>query len=85
MLFHGLRSNCKKISASAREFTIDVVTEIAHGDPEKEIERRANQDSVDLIVVGHRDISRVRRLLEGSTTDALVRSSPASVLVVHGE
>jgi nucleotide-binding universal stress UspA family protein len=72
-------------AASARELQIDMRTEIVEGDPEKEIEEKAERDATDLIVVGHRDIARVRRWLEGSTSEALVRSSRASVLVVHND
>lgn len=71
--------------ATARELGIDVVAETIEGDPEKEIEQRAEQGLVDLIVVGHRDIARVRRWLEGSTSETLVRTSRASVLVVHDD
>ena len=45
---------------------ISIVADIVEGDPEEVIERRAEQDGVDLIVIGHRDLNRVRRWLEGS-------------------
>jgi nucleotide-binding universal stress UspA family protein len=77
-----LQQQLQKILTAARECGIEVVAEIAEGEPEKEIERRAENALVDLIVVGHRDISRVRRWLEGSTSETLVRSCPAAVLVV---
>ena len=67
----------------AREQGVDVVTEIIQGEPEKEIERKSEEVSADLIVVGHRDIGRVRRWLEGSTSETLVRNSAISILVVH--
>ena len=60
-----------------------MISEVVDGDPEKEIERKSDEVSADLIVVGHRDISRVRRWLEGSTSETLVQTSKASVLVVH--
>lgn len=70
---------------TADELQVDLRTEIMEGDPEKKIEEAAERESTDLIVVGHRDIARVRRWLEGSTSESLVRSSPTSVLVVHDE
>lgn len=69
----------------ARNLGIDVVAEIVEGFPEEEIERKAGEASADLIVVGYRDVGRVRRWLEGSTSELLVRSSRASVLVVHDD
>jgi len=77
-----MEEQLQKMLTAARECGVDVVAEIAEGDPEKEIERRAEHGLVDLIVVGHRDISRVRRWLEGSTSETLVRSCPAAVLVI---
>jgi nucleotide-binding universal stress UspA family protein len=60
-----------------------VVIEIFEGKPEDMIIQRAEQNAADLVVVGHRDIARVRRWLEGSTSESLVRDCPISVLVVH--
>lgn len=62
---------------------IGVITELVEGDPATEIERRSEMEDVDLIVIGRRDVSRVRHWLEGSTSETLVRKSSASVLVVH--
>jgi nucleotide-binding universal stress UspA family protein len=80
-----LKEQLSSTFATARELGIDVVAETAEGDPEKEIERRAEHGLVDLIVVGYRDIARVRRWLEGSTSETLVRTSRTSVLVVHDD
>ena len=67
----------------ARDQGVDVVTEIIEGDPDKVIEPKSEEASADLIVVGHRDVGRVRRWLEGSTSETLVRKSQVSILVVH--
>jgi nucleotide-binding universal stress UspA family protein len=64
---------------------ISITTEIVEGDPEEMIESRAESEEVDLIVVGHRDITRARRWLEGSTSESLVKKSKTSVLVVRDE
>ena len=61
----------------------EVVTEIFEGKPEDVIVERAEQEYADLVVVGRRDIARVRHWLEGSTSESLVRRCPVSVLVVH--
>jgi nucleotide-binding universal stress UspA family protein len=80
-----MEEQLRKATACGENLRIDLQTEIIEGDPEKEIEEKAERDATDLIVVGHRDIGRVRRWLEGSTSETLVRTSRASVLVVHDE
>jgi nucleotide-binding universal stress UspA family protein len=74
----------RKIQASAQS-GIEVITEIFEGKPDEVIVQRVEQDSVDLVVVGRRDIARVRHWLEGSTSESLVRHCPVSVLVVHDD
>jgi nucleotide-binding universal stress UspA family protein len=71
-----------KIQASGQA-GIEVITEIFDGKPDEVIIQRVEQDSVDLVVVGRRDIARVRHWLEGSTSESLVRHCPVSVLVVQ--
>ena len=72
----------RKIQASAQS-GIEVIAEIFEGKPDEVIIERVEQDSVDLVVVGRRDIARVRHWLEGSTSESLVRDCPVSVLVVQ--
>ena len=79
----GLEEQLEKTASRVRSLGADVVTEIATGEPEAQIERKAEEEGVDLIIVGRREIGRVRHWLEGSTSETLVRSAHASVLVVH--
>jgi nucleotide-binding universal stress UspA family protein len=72
----------RKIQASPGT---EVVTEIFEGKPEEVIIQRVEQDSVDLVVVGRRDVAQVRHWLEGSTSEGLVRHCPVSVLVVQDD
>jgi nucleotide-binding universal stress UspA family protein len=74
----------RKIQAGGQS-GIEVITEIFEGKPDEVIVQRVEQDSADLVVVGHRDIARVRHWLEGSTSESLVRHCPVSVLVVHDD
>jgi nucleotide-binding universal stress UspA family protein len=74
----------RKVQASGQLGT-EVITEIFEGKPDEVIIERVEQDSVDLVVVGRRDIARVRHWLEGSTSENLVRHCPVSVLVVHDD
>ena len=74
----------RKIQAGGQS-RVEVITEIFEGKPDEVIIQRVDQDSVDLVVVGRRDIARVRHWLEGSTSESLVRHCPVSVLVVQDD
>jgi nucleotide-binding universal stress UspA family protein len=74
----------RKIQASTQS-EIEVVTEVFEGKPDEVIVQRVEEDSVDLVVVGRRDIARVRHWLEGSTSESLVCDCPVSVLVVRDD
>lgn len=80
-----LEEHLRRTAEWGRDLKLNVSTELADGDPSDEIERKAEADAADLIVVGKRDIGRVRRWLEGSTSESLVQAARSSVLVVHEE
>lgn len=65
--------------------SLKAIIEIFAGKPDEVIVQRAEDNSADLVVVGRRDIGRVRHWLEGSTSESLVRHCPMSVLVVHND
>jgi nucleotide-binding universal stress UspA family protein len=67
----------------AKERGVDITAQIVEGDPEKQIEKYASEEGADLIVVGHRNISRFRHWLERSTSEALLNKVKVSLLVVH--
>jgi nucleotide-binding universal stress UspA family protein len=73
-----------KVEASVQS-GVEAIIEIFEGKPDEVIVQRAEEDSADLVVVGRRDIARVRHWLEGSTSESLVRHCPISVLVVHDD
>ncbi len=56
--------------------------EIVTGDPVEEILRLANIYSADLIVLGSRGLTGVRRVVQGSVSSAVVADATCSVLVV---
>ena len=74
----------RKIQAGVQS-GVEAIIEIFEGKPDEVIVQRAEENSVDLVVVGRRDIARVRHWLEGSTSESLVRHCPTSVLVVHDD
>lgn len=57
--------------------------EVLHGNPAETICERAEKGGYDLVVIGARGLSYIQGLLIGSTTEAVLRSSPCPVLIVH--
>lgn len=56
--------------------------EIVSGDPAEEIIRLANIYHTDLIVIGTRGLTGVKRIIQGSVSSQVVTDAPCSVLVV---
>jgi nucleotide-binding universal stress UspA family protein len=53
------------------------------GEPYKRIVTYADENDIDLIVMGARGLGLIRGMLIGSVTDAVLKSSPCPVLVIH--
>jgi nucleotide-binding universal stress UspA family protein len=66
-----------------RSLGVVMMVEIVEGQPAEQIRRRAEAERVDLIILGRRNISGVRRLLEGSTSDTVLREAKCSVMVAR--
>jgi nucleotide-binding universal stress UspA family protein len=58
---------------------------MAMGRPENALVEVARRDAADLVVVGHRGISGIQRLLLGSVGEHVTSHAPCSVLVVRPE
>jgi len=56
--------------------------EIVSGDPSEEIIRLANIYQADLIVIGSRGLTGVKRIIQGSVSSQVVENAHCSVLVV---
>ncbi|MDG2990267.1 universal stress protein [Candidatus Synechococcus calcipolaris G9] len=56
--------------------------EIVTGDPAEEIIRLANIYAADLIILGTRGLTGMRRVVQGSVSGAVVADAPCSVFVV---
>lgn len=78
-----LSEQLARMAEAAKAQGVEIAVELVEGDPEKQIEKRAIAENVDLIVVGHRNVSRLRHWLEHSTGEALLNRAKTSVLVVH--
>ncbi len=59
--------------------------EIVAGEPAEEILRLANIYKADLIAIGCRGLTGVKRILEGSVSAEVVAEAPCSVLVVRAK
>lgn len=67
----------------ADEYDRDVRTEIVAGVPADRIVRWAEDEDVDLIVVGSHGREGISRVLLGSVAEAVVRRAPVPTLVVR--
>lgn len=61
--------NCEKIVVS--------------GQPEEEILKAANDGSFDLIVMGRRGFSKIKRFFIGSVTQRVISDSPCPILIIN--
>jgi nucleotide-binding universal stress UspA family protein len=69
------------LAASARG--VQPVREMVMGRPEHALVRAAERSQTDLLVVGHRGVSGVRRVLLGSVSEYSAYHAPCSVLVAR--
>jgi nucleotide-binding universal stress UspA family protein len=53
------------------------------GEPDRRIVSFAKEKDIDLIVMGARGLGRIEGMLIGSITDAVLKSAPCPVLVIH--
>ena len=65
------------------EYGIDNGGEIFHGAPASVISSISEEREYDLIVMGARGLSYMQTVLIGSTTEAVLKTSPCPVLIVH--
>lgn len=64
---------------------VNVETIVVEGLPGGEILQAVNDYQIDLIIVGTRGLSKVKRFLLGSTSDWVLREAPCSVLLIRGK
>ncbi len=75
----------KQLQSYQADLPCDSDLEIVTGDPAVEIVRLAHIHQVDLIVIGNRGLTGMKRILEGSVSSQVVIDAPCSVLVVKPE
>jgi 3-phenylpropionate/trans-cinnamate dioxygenase ferredoxin reductase component len=69
-------------SAALRPDVLDVTTRVEEGDPADRIVETAEVEDADLVVVGSRGLSGVRRWVLGSVSDRVAHFAQADVLIV---
>lgn len=62
---------------------VEMTVEIAEGRPCERIRKRAEAEKVDLVILGRRNISTVRRWLEGSTSEYVLKHLNCSVMIAR--
>jgi nucleotide-binding universal stress UspA family protein len=73
----------KTLKQRASEEGVDLETAIVVGHPVEQIVHRAETDSFNLIIVGHRGVSRFERMIIGSTSEKVLRYAHCPVMVVR--
>jgi len=61
---------------------IPVKTVLREGDATREIVSVAESEKIDLIVMGHRGMSKLREIFLGGVSEGVVHKAPCSVLIV---
>ncbi len=73
------------IEERIEEADLDAVTEVVRGIPSRSIREYAEENSIDLIVMGTHGNTGLDRLLLGSTTEKVLRTSEVPVMTVRRE
>ena len=78
--------SCEEILAEAeqkvRSETIDVETEVAEGNAVDAIVKKSREGKFDLIIMGARGLSTLKKILVGSVSDGVIKNAPCPVLIV---
>lgn len=63
----------------------DVEKVVLHGEPSDKILEYVVEQKYDLIVMGRRGFSKIRRFFVGSVTQRVIADAPCPVLIVNGD
>jgi nucleotide-binding universal stress UspA family protein len=77
------KAELAKLAEVAREKKVGVVENVVQGKPSAEIIRFAQEQKIDMIVLGTHGKGMLDQALFGSTTERVVRRSPCPVLTVR--
>ena len=62
---------------------VAVSSKLREGDPALEIVAEAKEAGFDVVVVGHRGLSRVREIFLGNISEKVAHLAPCSVVIVR--
>ncbi len=72
-----------RAKAIARDLSCEAIDLITHGDPAAKIIDVAKERSVDIIILGSRGVSGIKRLFVGSISDKVARHAHCPVMIVR--
>ncbi|QLE57577.1 universal stress protein [Nostoc sp. TCL26-01] len=72
----------KQLQSYQEQLSVTTELELVTGDPAEEIIRLANIHKADLIIIGSRGLTGMKRIVLGSVSNQVVEESGCSVLVV---
>lgn len=78
----GMMAYLTGMVASVKSEGITIQPVILEGDPACQISQFAKENNVSLVVIGSRDIGKIRAKLLGSVSEAVTKNCECSVLVV---
>lgn len=64
---------------------IKIEKEVLSGEPYEKILEVAKNENFDLIVMGNRGFSKIKRFFVGSVTQKVISEAPCPVLVIHSD
>lgn len=86
MTQQNVRDSCEEILVEAeqkvRSETIEVGSEVAEGNAVDVIVKKSKEGKFDLIVMGARGLSTLKKIFIGSVSEGVIKKAPCPVLVV---
>ena len=77
------RAQLKRARQILEMADFDVPEALLAGEPESELSRYQRENDIDLMIMGAYGHSRIRHLLVGSTTTAMIRRSAVPLLLLR--
>lgn len=72
----------KQLQSYRDKLSVSSELELVNGEPSEEIVRLANIHQVDLILIGSRGLTGIKRIIQGSVSSQVIEAANCSVMVV---
>ena len=79
----GAKGAVKSVEQEAKRYGVETEADVVHGDPVDEIVDYAESRAMDMIIMGTHARTGISRVLEGSVTEEVIRTSNKPVLAVE--